>query len=191
MADQFLQMYLAGTIPTEDEIVIFASHILPIGKSTRTRAASVYEWTPLGKNKPGSAEGLGVGPLQWRISGPIVLGSYQNPKMLPIEGLRRWAMVEQWVGQDLVLDFGSFDYGIWIIKDVSMDGDIIAPIPEYDGAGAVENWWHSYIRHQWRINLVQKTPPISNPDFPALLGGMISVETGPVIEPPIDTGVDT
>lgn len=184
MADQFLQMALSDD---PGSYVVFESHILPVGKSSRTRAASVYEWTPVGQNSPGSAETLGIGPLQWRISGPIVLGSHSNPKMLSPEGLSRWATLETWVGKSVAVVFGEFAYGVWIIKDVNMEGDVAARVPE-DALDPlrllpVENWWHAHIRHQWRINLVQKTPPPSNPDFPALFGGMISDETLLVSDP--------
>ena len=194
MANQFLEF---DRVDNPGNPVLFEPHILPVGRSTRTRAASVYEWTPIDLTNPGSAEALGVGPLQWRISGPVILGSAKNPRGLSPEGLKRWAIIEQWVGQDLVVNIGSFSYGVWIIKDVNMDGDVLFAIPEGErGPGGqlltVENWWSAFVRHQWRINMVQKTPPDENPDRPALYGGQIAVValTEPGVESPVDPVVD-
>ena len=187
MADQFLQMSL---VDDPGRYVIFESHILPVSKSSRTRAASVYEWTPVDQNNPGSAVALGIGPLQWRISGPVVLGSFRNPRMLSPEGLGRWAMLETWVGKSVVVNFGEFAYGTWIIKDVNMEGDIIARVPglALDPLARlpVDDWWMGHLRHQWRINLVQEEPPPIDLDFPALYGGLISTTEpiGPIADTP-------
>ena len=173
MADQFLQISL---VEDPGKFVRFEPHILPIGKSSRGRAAAVYEWTPLDKKNPGSAEGLGIGPLQWRISGPVVLGSYRNPKMLSPEGLRRWALLEEMVGQDVSLLYGDFPYGTWVIKDVNMDGDVLSMIPESEDPGA--DLWMSFTRQQWRLNLVQKEPPPEGTEYPVLYGGLIPFTDG-------------
>ena len=187
MADQFLQISL---VDDPDSYVIFESHILPVGKSSRSRAASVYEWTPVDLTNPGSAVALGIGPLQWRISGPVVLGTFGNPRMLSPEGLLRWAMLETWVGKSVVVIFGEFAYGVWIIKDVNMDGDIIARVPEVAldplRRLPVDNWWMGHLRHQWRMNLVQEEPPPSNDDRPALYGGLLAVTELPT--PTLPTG---
>ena len=159
------------------KVVEFKPHVLPVSESKRGRTASVNKWTPLGKDNPGSAEGLGVGPLEWNFAGPVVLGTPKNPVMLSPEGMREWAQLEQWVGQDVWPFFGSYFYGTWVIERAHMDGDVVVPIPESGDFADPGAWWYAHRRLRWRVSMVQKTPPPENSDFPAVYGGLISLQT--------------